>query len=73
MNNIIGLKDLRENLGVYEKRIASGQSFIVMKRSKPIFAIGPVDEEGWETVIDFTKYRKGGIPASELIKILKDL
>ncbi|EKD33262.1 MAG: hypothetical protein ACD_76C00057G0007 [uncultured bacterium] len=28
-------------------------------------------EEGWETIIDFTKFRKGGIPASELIKILE--
>jgi len=73
MNNIIGLKDLRENLGTYEKKIAAGQSFVVMKRSKPIFAIGPVEEEGWETVIDFTKFRKGGIPASELIEMLENL
>lgn len=73
MNNIIGLKELRENLGSYEKKIKSGRSFIVMKRSKPIFTIGPVDTEEWETVIDFTKFRKGGIPASKLIEILKNL
>ena len=73
MNNIIGLKDLRENLGNYEKLVKAGRSFVVMKRSKPIFTIGPVDTEEWETVIDFTKFRKGGMPASELIKILENL
>ena len=73
MNSIIGLKDLRENLGDYEKKIKAGKSFVVMKRSKPIFTIGPVDTEEWETIIDFTKFRKGGIPASELMKILERL
>jgi antitoxin (DNA-binding transcriptional repressor) of toxin-antitoxin stability system len=73
MNNIIGLKDLRENLEKYEKQIQAGQSFIVMKRSKPIFTISPVENDEWETVIDFTKFRKGGIPASELIERLKNL
>mgnify|MGYP001585067499 CR=1 FL=1 len=71
MNIFIGLKEFREHLGKYEKRIQRGRSFIVMKRSKPIFTIGPIDAEGWETVIDFTKFRKGGIPASELITMLE--
>ncbi len=73
MNTIIGLKDLRENLGSYEKMIKAGRSFIVMKRSKPIFTIGPVEDVGWETVIDFTKFRKKGISAQELLSRLKDL
>jgi hypothetical protein len=73
MDNVIGLKDLRENLGNYEKLIKTGRSFIVMKRSKPIFTIGPVDTEGWETVIDFTKFRKNGMPIDELISKLKRL
>lgn len=73
MNNVIGLKDLRENLGSYEKLVQAGRSFVVMKRSKPIFTINPIDHEGWETVIDFTKFRKGGIPASELIEMLENL
>lgn len=71
MNNIIGLKDLRENLGDYEKLIKAGQSFIVMKRSKPIFIIGPVDDLEWETVIDFTKFKKGGMSAKELLLKLR--
>lgn len=73
MDNVIGLKELRENLGNYERLVKTGRSFIVMKRSKPIFTIGPVDTDEWETVIDFTKFRKGGIPASELIKMLEHL
>lgn len=73
MDNVIGLKEFRENLGEYEKLVQAGRSFVVMKRSRPIFTVSPVDEDGWETVIDFTKFRRGGIPAGELIKILEDL
>jgi len=71
MDNIIGLKELRENLGTYEKLVKAGRSFVVMKRSKPIFTIGPVEDAEWETVIDFTKLRKGGISATELLDRLK--
>jgi antitoxin (DNA-binding transcriptional repressor) of toxin-antitoxin stability system len=73
MNDTIGLKDLRENLGNYERLIKAGHSFVVMKRSKPIFTIGPVEDADWETVIDFTKFRKGGITAQELLKTLKNI
>ncbi len=71
MENVIGVKDLRENFGRYERLVKSGRSFVVMKRSKPIFTINPVDEDGWETVIDFTKFRKNGMPIDELISRLK--
>lgn len=71
MNNIIGLKELRENLGDYEKLIKAGRSFVVMKHSKPIFSIGPVEQGGWETVVDFTRFRKDGISAKELLARLK--
>jgi len=73
MENIIGLKDLRENLPAYEKKVRSGMSFLVMKKSKPVFRLCPVDsedEELWEEVIDFTKIKKGGIPVDELLKYL---
>lgn len=72
MNNIVNLKELRENMTKYAKRVEKGDSYIVMKRSKPLFRISPIDdEEGWETVIDFTKYRKGGISADELLSRFK--
>jgi len=73
MKNIIGLKDLRENLPAYEKKVRSGMSFLVMKKSKPVFRLCPVDsedEELWEEVIDFTKIKKGGVPVDELLKYL---
>ncbi|PJA47786.1 hypothetical protein CO172_00125 [Candidatus Uhrbacteria bacterium CG_4_9_14_3_um_filter_36_7] len=71
MNNLVNLKELRENVTKYANRVAKGDSFIVMKRSKPLFKISPIDEDGWETIIDFTKFRKGGMPVDEVIKALK--
>ena len=73
METHVGLKELRENMQVYEQRVRQGHSFLVMKRSKPIFKIGPVDEGGWETIIDFTKFHKNGISAKELLARLKKI
>ena len=66
---ILGLKELRENMQKYASRVEKGESFIVVKKSKPLFKISSLDEDDglWETVIDFTKIRKGGIPAEELL------
>lgn len=72
--NIIGLKEFRENVEAYAKKVSKGDSFIVVKRSKPIFRVAPLHEEDegqWKTVIDFTKIRKGGIPAEVLLKYLR--
>ena len=68
----MGLKELRENMGKYASLIKKGRSFIVVKKSKPLFKISSIDEDDglWETVIDFTKLRKGGIPAEELLSRL---
>ena len=68
-NAIVGLKELRENMEKYASLIKKGRSFIVVKRSKPLFKISSIDEDDglWETVIDFTRLRKGGIPAEELL------
>ncbi|MDO8443789.1 MAG: hypothetical protein Q7S78_02305 [Candidatus Azambacteria bacterium] len=71
-NAIVGLKELRENMEKYASLIKRGRSFIVVKRSKPLFKISSVDEDDglWETVIDFTRLRKGGISAEELLSRL---
>jgi len=45
MENIIGLKVLREKMGVYASRVQKGESFIIVKQSKPLFRISPVDED----------------------------
>ena len=71
MNNLIGLKDLRKDVNTYISEVRKGKSFIVVRRSKPVFRISPPDEEElWESVIDFTKIRKGGIVLKELLSRL---
>lgn len=72
MEKIIGLKELRENLPYYAEKIERGQSFLVVKKSKPVFRISPFDEDDslWEEVIDFTKIKRGGIPINELLSRL---
>ncbi|OGI57379.1 hypothetical protein A3B85_00075 [Candidatus Nomurabacteria bacterium RIFCSPHIGHO2_02_FULL_37_13] len=75
--NIIGFKELRENAGKYINAIARGKSFTVVRRSKPIFNITPVDEWGdegvWKTIVDFTKFQKSGVRAEEVLASLKRL
>lgn len=72
--NIIGLKDLRENIDNYISLVDKGMKFTVVRRSKPIFSIAPVHNEedaAWETVIDFTKIKRGGVDIKDIIKRLK--
>ena len=67
MEKLIGLKEFRENVEAFTRQINKGQSFIVLKKSKPIFKISPFKEEGWEEVIDFTKLKRGGIKIKDLL------
>lgn len=66
---LIGLKDFRENLASYLQRLNKGEHFLVLRRSQPAFQVLPVnDDEGdWETVIDFTKIKKGGVNIKEIL------
>ncbi len=69
---IVSLRELRENTSTYISEVGKGRSFLVMRKSQPIFRLSPVDEESaWEEVIDFTKLRRGGIPLEELLSRLK--
>ena len=72
MENTVGLKKLRENLPSYAEKVKKGQTFVVMKKSSPIFRISPVNdnEQLWEEVIDFSKIKKGGVEIEELISRL---
>ncbi len=74
-NSIIGLKELRENADAFISQVEKGRSFIVVRRSRPVFKIAPPDEsdELWETVIDFTKFYRDGMPAGNLLKKLRTL
>lgn len=66
MENIIGLKEFRENVEAFTKKIDKGQSFIIFKKSKPVFKVSPVDDD-WEEVIDFTTIKKGGVNINDLL------
>ncbi len=41
---IIGLKELRQNATEIAERAQKGESFMVVKRSKPVFTISPPEE-----------------------------
>lgn len=72
---IIGLKELRENMSTYIRHTEQGKSFTVVRRSRPIFKLVPVDEWGdegtWETLIDFRKINPRGVPIEDVIASLK--
>ena len=67
MENAVGLRDLRENTDKYIKKVSRGESFLVFKHLKPIFKITPPQEENWETIIDFTKIKKGGVQIEDVL------
>ena len=77
MNKIIGLKELRENTEEYISQVKKGRSFTVVRRSKPLFKITPVDEWGdegtWETVVDFTEINPKGVPVKDVLKALRKI
>ena len=71
-HSIVGLKALRENIDTYITAVEKGQSFVVVRKSKPVFKISSLEEtdELWEPVIDFTKIKKGGIALGQLLSRL---
>ena len=72
MVNLVGLRELRENINTYISQVKRGKSFVVVRRSRPVFRITPPDEDAdaWETVVDFTKIRKGGVALREVLRRL---
>ena len=71
--NIIGLKELRENVSMYADQVKKGKSLIVVKRSRPLFKIVSVDEDEalWEEVFDFNTIKKGGVKISDVLKAIR--
>jgi len=66
---IIGLKELRHNISKYSSAVEKGNSFIIVRKSRPLFQIVPLDDGGaWETVADFTKFKKGGVNIEDILK-----
>jgi prevent-host-death family protein len=68
-HSIVGLKELRENIDSYISAVEKGRSFVVVRKSKPVFKISSVEESDdlWEKIVDFTKIKKGGIGINQLL------
>jgi len=74
MNNLVSLKQLRTRLTDYTALIEDkGLTFIVLRKSKPVFKIIPVEQESWETVVDFTQIDPAGAPLSRVKKTLEKM
>ncbi|KKU16247.1 MAG: hypothetical protein UX24_C0015G0001 [Candidatus Giovannonibacteria bacterium GW2011_GWB1_45_9b] len=75
--SIIGLKELREHTEEYIEKVGKGRSFVVVRRSEPIFKIAPVDawgdEGSWEKAVDFSEVNERGIEAGEVLKSIRKL
>lgn len=71
----VGLKELRANMETYIERVNNGESITVFRRSTPLFKLTPVEseEDGWETVVDFTKETGRGVPVKELLSSMKKM
>ncbi len=56
-------------MSVYAEKIKKGKTYIVVKKSRPLFKISPFDEDSelWEPVVDFTKIKKSGVAINDLI------
>ena len=70
MEKIIGLKEVRENVDRFVAGVRRGDTYIVVRRSTPLFRLSPIDNEEWETVIDFTRIKRGGVPIADILKRL---
>lgn len=74
MENIIGLKELRTDAQRIINKVAQGQSFTVVKRSKPVFRVVPAsnpkaDLAAWRKLAGVWKGRKGPDPVKWQRKI----
>lgn len=67
MEKIIGLKEVREDVDRFVAGVRRGDTYIVVRRSTPLFRLAPLDEEEWETVVDFTRIKKGGVPIKDIL------
>ncbi len=80
MSTLISIKEFRETLSNVADAVAQGESFLVMRHSRPAFKVEPLEEEeealdmpGWKTIADFTEGgKKKGISAKKLLKAMQE-
>lgn len=66
---IVPFKEFRLDAQKYIDAVGRGASFLVMRRSRPIFRMEPVAEQ-WET-LDLRDKKGRGMPIEKFIKILE--
>jgi antitoxin (DNA-binding transcriptional repressor) of toxin-antitoxin stability system len=69
----IGFRELRENSDAIVNAVASGDSFLVKRKSKAVFRIVPVEEEAWNVAIDFTEIHPNGVPIQDVIDVMENM
>ncbi len=52
MQNTIEFQDLRQQIDAFAEKAHAGESFVVTEHAKPLFQIGPVEEE-WESLGEY--------------------
>lgn len=78
MSNDIPIKEFRQHLAEIANRVEAGETFRVIRRSKPSFIVmkitGDDGDAAWETIIDFTEGgTTPGVRAKEALKVLKKM
>ena len=66
---IVGLKELRQNINKYLNKVQEGKNLIILRRSKVLFKVVPAEEE-WEEVVDLTQIKRGGVDIKEILSRL---
>ncbi len=69
----IGLRDLRLNTDEVINAVKKGQSYFVHRKSEAVFKIVPVDEEVWNTVINFTEIDESGVEINDVLSSMESL
>ena len=72
--NIVGLRELRERMDSYVDRVGKGESFLVLRKSKPVFKMEPVDkwgDEGTWKDFDLRDVKGNGMNIGEFIQLVK--
>ena len=51
--SVVGVRELRQNLGVYLRRVAAGERFVVTDRREPVAVLGPLppNDGPWERLL----------------------
>lgn len=51
--NLVGVRELRQNLSAYLRRVAEGERFVISERREPVAVLGPLPErdDPWQRLL----------------------